>query len=439
MRSSERSLVGRVTWTTGAAAAAAGIATLLVVVLVADQLERAEQHQDALSLARAIGREVRDEQLRAPEELAAEVHEFSHGEEHIAIVGPGGARLAGDAALPPPETSPCGVAAEGEWYVCRADAGAGREIFVGASRAALTAHRAPLVIAGLSALVVALLLSVLLGRWVGRWSLAPLSQLAASLRGLESADPSVRPPLELTRLQEVDQIALALDGLLGRLATELARSRRFAADAAHELRTPLTKLRAELELSAEALPPGSELAEELVRAVERSTELSALIDRLLLLASPGEAVLGTSLSSLAVVLERALEDLSESSAARVRLTLTGDGLVRGDEAVLRVVVANALDNALKYSSGEVRARLEDDEDEVVLRVEDDGPGLPSELRARVFEPFFRAAQERPGHGVGLALIAHVVSAHGGSARFVGEGPGARLEIRLPRHGGAAPR
>jgi signal transduction histidine kinase len=232
----------------------------------------------------------------------------------------------------------------------------------------------------------------------------------------------------------VDAIASALDALFERSRNELARSRRFAADAAHELRTPLAKLRAEIELVAEELPADSTEQEALTGVVARVDELGRLVDRLLLLASPEETVRSDTLTSLAVVVETVVEDLSASEAKRVSVTLDADGLVTGDEAVLRSLVANAIDNALKYSDGEVRARVSRDGSDVVVRVDDDGPGLDPESRERAFEPFYRGAKERgqAGHGVGLALIAHVVSAHGGTARFLDGDGGARLELRLPR-------
>ena len=119
------------------------------------------------------------------------------------------------------------------------------------------------------------------------------------------------------------------------------------------------------------------------------------------------------------------------------VTLDGDGLVMGDVAVLRSALSNAIENALKYSRGEVRVSVAEDGEAVVVRVDDDGPGLGAEGRERAFEPFYRSPRQRanPGHGVGLALIAHVVRAHRGQVRFLDDEPGAKLELRFPRHRG----
>ncbi len=440
MRSSERSLARRVGWTAAGAACAAGLATLLVAMAVVDHLERAEARDDALSLAEAIAREIREGGTADRADLEEEVREFTHSGASIAVVGPGGDRLAGVNQLPSPhgsETCEVNRSAGTEWFVCAAAAGGGRRVLVGETTDALLSHRAPLLFGGMVALLVVLLGSVLAGLLVGRWSLAPLVRLEQSVARVEAAQPEAHAPFERSGLREVDAISRSLEDLLERLSEELARSRRFSADAAHELRTPLTKLRAELELVAEELPSSSPPHEALLRTVSRTDDLTNLVERLLLLASPEDAVRSETLTSLAVVLETAVEELSTREQDRMVVTLDGDGLVMGDEAVLRSALSNAIGNALKYSRGEVRVSVAEDGDAVVVRVDDDGPGLGAEGRERAFEPFYRSPRQRasPGHGVGLALIAHVVRAHRGQVRFLDDEPGAKLELRFPRHRG----
>lgn len=437
MRSSDPSLARRVGGTAAGAACVAAIATLGAAMAVVDHLERSEAREDALALGRAIARELDASGHRGHDALAAEVREFTHGGIAIAILGPDDSRLAGPATLPAPRSGACERApARGtEWFVCAAETADGYRVLVGEAAEAVLSHRAPLLLGGAVALLVVLVGSVLAGVLVGRWSLRPLTRLEASVGAVDAANPSAHGRFERSGLREVDALARALEALLEQLSTELARSRRFAADAAHELRTPLSKLRAELELSAEVLPVGAEPREALSRMVARTIDLARLLDRLLLLASPEDAVRSETLASLAVVLETAVEALDPADVARVRVALDTDGLVMGDEAILRSVVANALDNALKYSDGEVRACVRREGDDVVLRVDDEGPGLRGEARERAFEPFYRDPRHRasPGHGVGLALIAHVIRAHGGSTRFLEDGPGAHLELRLPGH------
>jgi signal transduction histidine kinase len=124
------------------------------------------------------------------------------------------------------------------------------------------------------------------------------------------------------------------------------------------------------------------------------------------------------------------------------MELQGEGLMRGDPELLRAMVVNALDNALKFSGdAPVDVRLApgsggdgaaDGESTIVLEVHDRGPGVAPAQRERVFEPFFRAQPDAtPGHGLGLSLIGHIARAHGGSAAFVDSERGARLRLTLP--------
>ena len=122
--------------------------------------------------------------------------------------------------------------------------------------------------------------------------------------------------------------------------------------------------------------------------------------------------------------------------------LSDDVLVRGDGTLLRALVSNALDNALKFSRGNVVVSASHDAHACVVSVVDDGPGIPDEERARVFGAFYRTAASRAsgamGHGVGLALIAHVAAAHGGTAEFMPTTAGAHFACRNGRRRVARP-
>jgi len=140
--------------------------------------------------------------------------------------------------------------------------------------------------------------------------------------------------------------------------------------------------------------------------------------------------------SLQDLTEDIVARLPETERQRVRLHAPrGSVVVRGDEALLGMLFSNALSNALKFGK-QVEVSTYEANGEVVLLVDDDGPGVSPDQRTAVFEPFVRAplAVERQisGHGLGLALIAHVARRHGGGARFIDGEPGAHLEISLPR-------
>lgn len=443
--SGRRSLVRRVGLVAALTAAGASLATLSVAMVVVDYRVTSDAEDDALERARALAAEL-DAEARAQQavtqaQLEDELREFSHGDVTLAVWEASG-RLAGDPALPSPAQDGCEASAgpDGAWMVCRASsASAGRWVLVGEPRSQLLAHREPLLLGGLVALIVVVLGGIFAGISVGRWSLRPLVRLQGALTAMDAAAPQPAPSLPRSGMVEIDDVAATIDDLLGRLRVELERSRHFAADAAHELRTPLTKLRTELELRAEEHDEGSHEGRQLLRSVARVEDLGELVDHLLVLASPESALRGASLVSVSALVEAVVEDL-DADASRVRLELEDDGAVVGDATVLSAAISNGLGNALKYSKGPVRVGVQDTAEHVVLRIDDEGPGLGEEARARAFEPFYRAPEQRGtgGHGIGLALIAHVVAAHRGDAAFVDDGPGAHLVVRLPRHRGVRP-
>ncbi|MFO0625849.1 MAG: HAMP domain-containing sensor histidine kinase [Polyangiales bacterium] len=237
--------------------------------------------------------------------------------------------------------------------------------------------------------------------------------------------------------EEVDALREALSALLTGHADSLARARRFAADAAHELRTPLGRLRAALELAADdpALPDAHRA--QLARLQQDAGALGALAERLLILASPlPTATLAGEAVSLAEVAGEVVDALDDVARARVSLRADDEGMVRGDPTLLRVMVHNAVENALKFApAGAITVAVRAAAATVVVQVRDAGPGVPASQREALFAPFHRSAAARaaglPGHGVGLALIAHVARAHGGEARFVDADRGATLEVSLP--------
>jgi signal transduction histidine kinase len=284
-----------------------------------------------------------------------------------------------------------------------------------------------------------------LGAWlasrpIASWLIRPLSALRQQVGAIDFARTRSTSLGPAAGVAEVDALRSAITELLERVGRALRQAERFAADAAHELRTPLTAIRGEVELLAEEAPLSPESSASLQRAQKRVVELGILLERLLVLALPDESQWSASeLISLQELAEDLIAVMPESERARVRLLdPRGDVVVRGDSTLLGLLLSNGLGNALKFGERVSVSAFEDD-GEVVVRMDDDGPGIPPEQRAQVFEPFVRlGGQQRPvaGHGLGLALIAHVARRHGGVARFVDGAPGAHLEIRLPRQNAA---
>jgi two-component system, OmpR family, sensor kinase len=255
---------------------------------------------------------------------------------------------------------------------------------------------------------------------------------------------------------EVGQVGTAFDRMLDQVGSALAqrqrsedRLRRFIADASHELRTPLAAIRGHAELAGRD-PDGSgpQVRHALSRIESESVRMGHLVDDLLLLARLDA---GRPLAHDPVDLTRlAIDTTSDARAAgpghQWTLDLPAEPVVlRGDEHRLHQVLANLLANAGTHTPAgtKVTVRVAADEPGMVtLEVTDDGPGVPAELRADVFERFVRGDGSRSrkagGTGLGLAIVSAVVQAHGGTVELSSSAPGrTRVRIRLPGRIGPA--
>jgi signal transduction histidine kinase len=300
----------------------------------------------------------------------------------------------------------------------------------------LREHRESTIKAASVAVVLTSMLGTVLAFLIARSVLKPLSRLREAVQRVPENDPGAAQLGADENVAEVDTLRATLHSAFVRLGAALAQSRRFASDAAHQLRTPLTAVIGELDLASER---ATDAHDEIARARKVARRLSTLIDRLLILAQAERATHAHHEVDLLDVIEDAIETLPPHQRARVTFTGSSE-LVIGDSALLVAMLESAIENALKFSQQAVRVSLEVRTDVVVLAVEDEGPGVPSAESERVFAPFYRirAAQTAAvaGHGLGLALIAHIATLHGGGARFVERARGARLEMLLQKAGEA---
>jgi signal transduction histidine kinase len=356
------------------------------------------------------------------------VRELAHTGMQIAVFADQH-RIGGSAALRAQAPDTCT-----ETGVIRSCARAAGRFTVVAGRDAtpLREHRQATLASALVAVTLTTLLGALGSLLLARRVLKPLEHLQRRVAEVPTEDPGGADLGPLAELQEVDALRASLSTALARLGTALQLAQRFARDAAHELRTPLTAILGELDLALERLP--AEDSDELLRAQRVARRLEHLIERLLILArSEAHSSVAEPLD-LGEVLEEAVDSLPPEARARVHVEAQPAPL-HGDRELLRAMLSNALDNGLKYSSGPVRVLIAASAFDVVAKIEDEGPGLPAEEQERVFAPFYRTPASRargvPGHGIGLALIAHVAKLHDGRARFVACSTGARLELVLP--------
>lgn len=294
---------------------------------------------------------------------------------------------------------------------------------------------------------------------VGGWfvagrSLQPVRQLTATAAAIHVRNLSARVPVPPAR-DELAHLARMLNAMLLRLEKSFEQAERFAADASHELLTPLTIMRGELEalLREAEFPQGVE--QRLVSLQEEVHRLERITGNLLLLAKLDTgAALATSLDvDFSRLVADACDDIEPLMVARsvtFEAELAPGQVVAGDDALLRRVVLNLLENAVKFNEpgGCVRVRLEAERRGPVLSIENTGPGIPAAQRGRIFERFFRVdtARVRAGHGLGLGLAREIARVHGGDVVLDESAPETwtRFIVRLPNRsstsrGPAAPR
>ena len=294
-------------------------------------------------------------------------------------------------------------------------------------------------LAGALTLLAALLTSYLVGARVTR----PLRRMAHVAARVDAGDLAPRIGAGGRPGDEVRVLADAFDHMLDRLAEAFARQRSFVADASHELRTPLTVIRGQLEVLAREPDPSAEDVRRVEQLVQNEVgRMARLVDELLLLAHSDESEF---LRREQIELERYVPDLWEgirhTADRRFELRMATGGVLDADPDRLAQVLRNLLRNAIEHTEpGTGRVLLVCEaagEERVRFSVQDDGPGIPFDQRALVFDRFHRTdlARNRAsgGTGLGLAIVRAIVDAHGGSASATSAADlgGARVDIELP--------
>lgn len=298
----------------------------------------------------------------------------------------------------------------------------------------------------LLAIPVALLLASAGGYFLARKSLAPVAAMASQARGMGAANLGARLAVANQR-DELGQLALSFNQLLERLEESFERQRRFIADASHELRTPVAILRGETEVTLSRVDRSPEEYRETLGILrDESQRLTRIIEDLFTLtrADAGEYPLSFSelyLDELATDVLRRARSLALAKNIALTSSITPELPLRADEALLRRMLLNLLDNAIKYTpeGGKVSLECHRQGNEYVVSVTDSGEGIPGELQNRVFERFFRADKARSreegahgGAGLGLSIARWIAEAHHGRLELTrSDGTGSVFTVYLP--------
>jgi two-component system sensor histidine kinase TctE len=293
-------------------------------------------------------------------------------------------------------------------------------------------------------LLIILLVSALLFFGIKR-GLQPLDKLKTDLsqRNINDLSPldNTKAPIELRPLLN------AFNDLLTRVGGAITKEQRFISDAAHQLKTPLAGLKTQAELALRENEP-SKIAHALGQINQASGNLSHMVNQLLVL-SKAEPDGATFLAFKPVDLCLLAQEVSASWVAsalekNIDLGFEGTGfstgkqtaLIQGNDVLLRELMGNLIDNAIRYTpaNGKITVGILQEETDLVFYVQDNGIGISEKTRARIFERFYRVlGTQQEGCGLGLTIVQEIADRHKATVTVAseGEGNGALFQVHFP--------
>jgi signal transduction histidine kinase len=272
-------------------------------------------------------------------------------------------------------------------------------------------------------------------RVVGR-ALAPVDAIRAEVEAISSRELYRRVP-DPPGKDEIGRLARTMNRMLARLEQGQGRERRFVSDASHELRSPVATIRQHAEVAL-SHPDGTTLSELADVVLEEDVRLQRIVEDLLLLTRIDEGTLHLRSDPVD------LDDLVFEETARLRSSTNlkidvggvSAGRVSGDREKLERLLRNLTENAARHARSTIALSLRETDGEVVLTVDDDGKGVGTDHRWRIFDRFVRLEESRDrdsgGSGLGLAIVREIAGSHRGSVTVLDSSlGGARFEVRFP--------
>jgi signal transduction histidine kinase len=266
--------------------------------------------------------------------------------------------------------------------------------------------------------------------WFLQRQLKPLTSLHDGVDAVARGDFEAR--VKVVRDDEIGRVARAFNGMTNRVEEMIDDRERLLADVSHELRSPIARMKVALEF----IPEGDK-RDALARDLREMESLIAVLLEREELRSRAGRIEGEDVDLSAVA--GAVADAFAEQGPGVELVSEGSVKIHADPALMKLLIQNLIDNAVKFSRPDSRpvvAQLEAAEDQVVLRVADDGIGIPAASVEQIFEPFVklnRARGHRVGYGIGLNLCRRIVQLHGGTIRLLPREPrGTEAVVTLRR-------
>jgi heavy metal sensor kinase len=279
------------------------------------------------------------------------------------------------------------------------------------------------------------------GIFLARRALKPVDEIGQTAQEIEENDLSRR--IIVNTKDELGRLAATLNQMIARLEKAFQRQKQFTSDASHELRTPLSVIEAESTLALQKERPSSDYRQSLETISQETKQMSSLIDQLLTLARADAGkeqwnFTEINLGKLITNLSMDVEVLCQEKGLSFQLGQMQDLVVKGDEARLRELFMNLLDNAIRYTPapGTVFVSLRREGQMAVIAITDTGVGIPAEDIPFIFERFYRVDKSRSrtegGTGLGLAICRHIAEAHSGKIEVESQvGAGSTFSVWLP--------
>jgi signal transduction histidine kinase len=289
--------------------------------------------------------------------------------------------------------------------------------------------------------LVTLLVTTLGGGAVLTWStLQPVRTLADTVREIMRTGRTDRRVPTTDTSDALGELSVLVNAMLDRIDAVVAGMRGALDNVAHDLRTPMARLRATAESALTSTDPAT-LRDALADCLEESDRVVAMLNTLMDIseAETGTMALRLEPTNLADLIQQSVdlyEDLAEQRGVQIETMSDGELRIPVDRNRMRQVVANLLDNAIKYTPAGGRIQIEAHRDgpEAVLSVADTGIGIPADEQPRIWDRLYRGDKSRSerGLGLGLSLVKAIVEAHSGRVAVTSApGAGSRFELRLP--------
>jgi signal transduction histidine kinase len=297
-----------------------------------------------------------------------------------------------------------------------------------------------------------LLVAGLAGVWMSRRALRPVHDMTVKARGITGVGKLTdRIPVPVAQ-DEIHELAETFNGLLERLEKAFASQDRFIANASHQLRTPLTILKGELDLLLKSEMKASDVQAGLESVSVEINRLIQLVQDLLLLArlEAGRDTISFRPVRIDEVLMRVVARLQKLARKKQVTILTHysaetpgrelDVEIAGDEELIDSMFENFVENSIKYSpeNSQIELSMMAKPDSISVSVKDSGPGVPDELKQKIFERFTRVQPSHivPGSGLGLSIAAEIARLHNVKIALESGSPRGGTVVRLTFMGSA---